>query len=59
MATITRPKPEPGTEWTSRRGKCGFCSGQEAGYSKKDTKGKWRPSCWPCIRIDPKPKKGA
>lgn len=44
---------EPGTEWTARAGKCGECGKPEHGYAKKDSKGVWHPSCWPCIKITP------
>lgn len=43
---------EPGTEHTEpdNRGKCGFCKEEENGYAMKDTKGKWRPACWKCVK---------
>lgn len=41
---------EEGTEHTDKLGKCGFCKKEEGGYAKRDTKGNWRPACWPCVR---------
>jgi hypothetical protein len=41
---------EPGTEWTSEPVPCGFCGEPDEGYAKKDKNGKWRPSCWACVK---------
>jgi hypothetical protein len=43
---------EPGCEWTDpeHRGRCGFCGGMEGGYAKRNEKGEWTASCWPCVR---------
>lgn len=41
---------EKGTEWTAEPIPCGFCGEPDNGYAKKDKDGKWRASCWECIR---------
>lgn len=59
MATTpVRPDPLPGTEWTARFSKC-RCGKVENGYSTRDAKGKWHPSCWACIKptLTPSPQK--
>jgi len=40
---------DPGTE-RELHGKCGFCSGQEQGYAKKDENGNWKLACWKCVK---------
>ena len=41
---------EPGAEWTPEPVPCGFCGKPDEGYAKKDKDGKWKPSCWACIK---------
>jgi hypothetical protein len=47
---------EPGTEWTPEPVPCGFCGKPDEGYAKKDKDGKWKPSCWACVRPKNPPK---
>lgn len=32
------------------RGVCGFCGGEEGGYAKKNSSGKWQAACWDCVK---------
>ena len=43
---------DPALVYTSpdNRGKCGFCGKGEQGYAKRDTDGKFRASCWFCVK---------
>ena len=56
-------KMDPALEYTSpeNRGVCGFCGGEEGGYAKKDSNGKWRAACWACVKPadsdNPQPKR--